>query len=162
MRLIPAMFRDTEGHGGRSARDHKQGRVYGQSLVELSLILPVFVMMVMGVVDLGRVFYTYEALANAAREGARYCALHGYDPYQTNVSLGTSDRVLNELGSTVSGVSVTGSPGSSVCDTSAIEEGNTLTVSASATFTPITPLIAAFFPNHTSVTLTASASMVMQ
>jgi Flp pilus assembly protein TadG len=47
----------------------------GQATVELALILPVFLLLVMGVLDLGRVFYTYEAIANAAREVARQCAL---------------------------------------------------------------------------------------
>jgi len=136
-------------------------RVYGQSLVEFALICPVFVMMVMGVVDLGRVFYTYEALANASREGARYCALHAHDLYASNQSSATSSRVLDEVNGTVANVSVFGSAvGQPACDT-AISSGSLVTVSAQATFTPITPIIANLFPGGT-ITITASASMMMQ
>ena len=43
----------------------------GGAIVEFALILPVFLLIVMMVIDLGRAFSTYEAIANAAREGAR-------------------------------------------------------------------------------------------
>lgn len=48
----------------------------GAALVEFAIILPVMLIILLGIIDLGRVFYTYEALANAAREGARRCALY--------------------------------------------------------------------------------------
>jgi len=43
----------------------------GQSLVEFALILPLFVLLVVGVFDLGRAFFAYIAISNAAREGVR-------------------------------------------------------------------------------------------
>lgn len=43
----------------------------GQSLVEFSLILPVFLVLMFGLVDFGRAFYTWMIVTNAAREGAR-------------------------------------------------------------------------------------------
>lgn len=46
-------------------------RARGQSLVEFALILPIFLLMIMGVVDFGRAIYAYNAVSNAAREGAR-------------------------------------------------------------------------------------------
>ncbi len=49
----------------------------GQSLVEFALVLPVFLLMVFGIIDLGRVIWAYDNLANAAREGARYASVHG-------------------------------------------------------------------------------------
>jgi hypothetical protein len=44
----------------------------GQSLIEFAVILPVFLMLLMGVVDLGRIFFIYIAMYNAAQEGALY------------------------------------------------------------------------------------------
>jgi Flp pilus assembly protein TadG len=44
---------------------------FGQSLVEFSLILPVFVVLLFAIVDFGRAFYTWLVVTNAAREGAR-------------------------------------------------------------------------------------------
>jgi Flp pilus assembly protein TadG len=43
----------------------------GQSLVEFALILPVLLLILMGVIDFGRAIYAYNAVSNAAREGAR-------------------------------------------------------------------------------------------
>ncbi len=46
-----------------------------QSLAELALIMPVLTMMVLGTLDLGRLFYTEVSLANAAREAAKTASL---------------------------------------------------------------------------------------
>jgi Flp pilus assembly protein TadG len=46
-------------------------RSRGQSLVEFALVLPLFLLMIMGVVDAGRLVYMNSTLSNAAREGAR-------------------------------------------------------------------------------------------
>jgi Flp pilus assembly protein TadG len=43
----------------------------GQALVEFALIVPVFILLVMGIFDLGRAVYGYNTVNNAAREGAR-------------------------------------------------------------------------------------------
>lgn len=44
----------------------------GQSLVETALVVPLLMLLLVGVVDLGRAMFTKMALANASREGARY------------------------------------------------------------------------------------------
>ena len=43
----------------------------GQTLVEFALILPIFVLVVFGIFDLGRAVYAYHTVNNAAREGGR-------------------------------------------------------------------------------------------
>jgi Flp pilus assembly protein TadG len=43
----------------------------GQSLVEFALVLPIFLLLIMGVIDVGRYAYMSSTLSNAAREGAR-------------------------------------------------------------------------------------------
>ena len=42
----------------------------GQSMVELSLVLPVLILVLLGTIDLGRAFFDYVRLTNAVREGA--------------------------------------------------------------------------------------------
>ena len=54
-------------------------RTAGQSLVEFALLLPVLVLIAVGVFDLGRAFHALITISNAAREGARYGALHPSD-----------------------------------------------------------------------------------
>lgn len=44
----------------------------GQSLVEFALTLPILLLLIFGLVDLGRAVYINNALAEAARDGARY------------------------------------------------------------------------------------------
>jgi len=51
----------------------------GQSLVEFALLLPILVLFLMVIFDLGRAAYYYSAINNAAREGARYGAVRWYD-----------------------------------------------------------------------------------
>jgi hypothetical protein len=44
----------------------------GQSLVEFALVFPVFLLLLFGLIDIGRFVYSLNALNQAAREGARY------------------------------------------------------------------------------------------
>lgn len=47
----------------------------GQSLVEFALVIPVFLLLLLGVIDFGRVFHAYLTLDHAGREGARAASL---------------------------------------------------------------------------------------
>jgi Flp pilus assembly protein TadG len=46
----------------------------GQALVEFTMILPLFLLLLFALVDFGRGFYTWLLVTNAAREGARVAA----------------------------------------------------------------------------------------
>jgi hypothetical protein len=49
----------------------------GQSLVEFAMVMPIFLLVVLAVFDLGRVVWALDATASAAREGARFAVVHG-------------------------------------------------------------------------------------
>jgi Flp pilus assembly protein TadG len=51
----------------------------GQSLVEFAIALPLLVLIMFGVLDLGRAFFSLITIHNAAREGARYGTLYPDD-----------------------------------------------------------------------------------
>ncbi len=51
-------------------------RKKGQSMVEFALILPLLVLIIAGLFDLGRAFFASITITNAAREGARYTTLN--------------------------------------------------------------------------------------
>jgi hypothetical protein len=53
---------------------------HGQSLIEFALVLPLFVLLIVGIFDLGRAFFAFIAISNAAREGAR---VYTFDPEST-------------------------------------------------------------------------------
>ncbi len=48
----------------------------GQSLVEFGLLLPILVLLVLGAIDFGRVYFAYVSVTNGARNGADYAASH--------------------------------------------------------------------------------------
>ncbi len=48
----------------------------GQTLVETALVLPLFLMVIFGIVILGIGVFNQQQLTNAAREAARYAAIH--------------------------------------------------------------------------------------
>jgi Flp pilus assembly protein TadG len=61
----------------RTARFWKMDR--GSTLVEFSLVAFMFIMILLGVVEMGRMVLVYTTVANAARAGARYAIVHGGD-----------------------------------------------------------------------------------
>jgi Flp pilus assembly protein TadG len=57
----------------------------GSTMVEFSLIAFMFIIVLLGVVEMGRMVLVYTTVANAARAGARYAIVHGQDqapPYR--------------------------------------------------------------------------------
>lgn len=54
----------------------KQKREDGQAMVEFALILPIFLLILCGIIDFGWLFYNQLSLNNACREGARYAVVH--------------------------------------------------------------------------------------
>lgn len=57
----------------------KKSKEMGAVAVEFALILPVFLMLIMGVVEFGRAFGIQISMAQGAREAARYMAIHYTD-----------------------------------------------------------------------------------
>lgn len=55
----------------------RRERSSGQSLVEFALVLPLFLLIIIGMVDVGRAIWANNSVANAAREAARYAIVHG-------------------------------------------------------------------------------------
>jgi len=49
----------------------------GQALAEFALAIPIFILLVFGLIDIGRLVYVNNAISQAAREGARYGSVQG-------------------------------------------------------------------------------------
>lgn len=58
-----------------SIRRSRWSSARGQSMAEMSLVLPLFLLLVFGIVEIGRAFAARQALTSAAREGARILVL---------------------------------------------------------------------------------------
>lgn len=70
---------------------YQQQRERGSALLEFALILPVFLALLLGIVDLGQGFNRYLGLLNATREGTLWLARHPADLDGMNV------RIAGEL-----------------------------------------------------------------
>jgi len=58
-------------------RRWSRNRSRGQGMVEFGLVLPIFLVILIGMVDVGRAVWANNAVANAAREAARFASVHG-------------------------------------------------------------------------------------
>ena len=54
----------------------RHGDERGQSLVEFSMVIIVFLVILMGIVDFGMAIYKYNGVSQAAREIARVTSVH--------------------------------------------------------------------------------------
>ncbi|MGE0405624.1 MAG: TadE/TadG family type IV pilus assembly protein [Candidatus Korobacteraceae bacterium] len=68
-------------------------RQYGAVLVEAAIALPVFFLLLIGVVEFGRAFNLYQVMTDAAREGARLAVA----PAANSSSLPTTEEVRTEV-----------------------------------------------------------------
>jgi Flp pilus assembly protein TadG len=52
-------------------RRHNRQRTRGQALVEFALVLPIFILVLFGILDFGRAIYAYNTISNASRQAVR-------------------------------------------------------------------------------------------
>lgn len=64
---------------------------HGQSMVELALTITILMVLLAGTIDLGRAFFTWLAMRDAAQEGASYGSI------KPNDASGLKARVLDNL-----------------------------------------------------------------
>ncbi|MFH1681699.1 MAG: TadE family protein [Candidatus Eisenbacteria bacterium] len=63
---------------GRSVFGVLRGRRRrGQAVIEFALVLPILLLVLLGITEFGRAFWTLNVLTQAAREGARLAAVGG-------------------------------------------------------------------------------------
>jgi Flp pilus assembly protein TadG len=104
----------------------------GAAAIELALVLPLLLLLVCGIVDFGRMLNIQITLSGAAREGARWEALRL--PTTTGIS------VASRVGSAAPGVSPAPTTSLlSTCPSGAAATQNA-SVTATSTYTPLTPL----------------------
>jgi Flp pilus assembly protein TadG len=64
-------------------------RKRGQALVEFALVFPLLLLIVFGIIDAGRLIYTYNTVANSARNGARVAIVN-----QSTLGTDTCDTTM--------------------------------------------------------------------
>jgi Flp pilus assembly protein TadG len=139
----------------------RRQRSRGQSLVEFAIILPVIAMVVLGLFDLGRAVFTYNTLSQAARQANRTAIVDqdtdrvkamaiaaaptvGLTPSNVSVCFKTADSTQTNCSS----------PSTDNCPASDRVIGCLAIVTASLTYTPMTPVISLILP---SISLTSTS-----
>ena len=131
-------------------RERRQRRERGQALVEFALVLPIFLILVLGIVDFGWALRSWITVTNSAREGARMGAVGATCDDIKQRAVDTSADLL-----TLSDVTVEncrGDPGTSVV----------VTVTYDYSFiTPLGGLLTTFTGGSlpSTITMTSSSDM---
>jgi Flp pilus assembly protein TadG len=113
-------------------------RERGAALIEFGLGLLVFFFVLYGIIEFGRIVSSYNILAGAAREGARYAMVHGSASGSAASATDVQTVVRNwAIGLDTSNVAVT------TTWTAGNAPGNPVKVKATYTLTPFTRLILA-------------------
>jgi hypothetical protein len=124
----------------------------GQSLIEFAIVLPLMLLIIMGVFDLGRSIYYFSAIHNAAREGARYGAVNHCDTAGIKVAaqqmaIGLGDGV--EVSDPIKFYTPEGNP-------------DRILVSVEYEFEAVTPLIGVFLGEDGKVKLASEARQLIE
>ena len=148
----------------------------GQALVEFALVLPLMLLLLLLAVDFGRLFTTYIAVNNAAREGAFYAAEHAADTpfdgtaYNAGVEATASQEVNVQAQGGEGTLTVTppvcfpaGGGAPIACNVAASQTsgiGNHVQVSVSQPFTLLTPFVGELFGGQIDLSAQATAPVL--
>ena len=110
-------------------------RKQGQAIVEFELGLPVFILILVGIMEFGLVFHQYLVVTSASREGARVAALGGTDA---------------EVGTMVNNAAATINRGLLTVNVTPVQrvKGQSVTVQVTNLVPINAPLIAQLFPQN--------------
>jgi Flp pilus assembly protein TadG len=148
----------------RLYKKNARKRRLGATLLEAAITLPIFLLLVFGVLDLGIAVARYNTLAEAARTGARLAIVHGADAPSEMAAWDSSsaeEGIKSSIGDLMAAmglgpddydVTVTYEQDADGNDMNA--PGNVVTVAVSSDFSPVTYVI-----GDQQLTLTASSRM---
>lgn len=124
-------------------RGQDRGTERGQSLVEFSFALVVFLLLLMGIIDLGRAVYGFTGTAEAAAEIARVTSVHPGgstlgSSSQTADVVGVQTRLVPGL--TILSFDCVDISGNAVAGTCKPGYGYWVRVNVASTFQAVTPL----------------------
>jgi Flp pilus assembly protein TadG len=121
----------------------RRSRSHGQALVEFAIALPIFLVLMMGIFDLGRAIYQYNGVSEAAREIARVTSVHPGttlgNSTETAAVVATQKGLIPNLASpTFTCIDI---DGSTLNTSTTCVAGNQVKVIIVAPYRPVTPLL---------------------
>jgi Flp pilus assembly protein TadG len=132
----------------------RRRRTRGQGLVEFALVLPIFAIMLFGIIDLARYVATANGLSNGAREGARVASVglrpspqcDGLTRENCAISIAASNSwgATSPVTTTVTCERPNPAGGTTVVAIGACRTNDLVNVKSTTTFNLVTPIIAPF------------------
>lgn len=124
----------------------------GSSLIEFALALPLLVILVFGTIDGARIFATWNRVKNGAHEGAAYAQFFPLAQTAVGTSCASPNNIQSRVQAEGSDLIVSVFPlASPLCQAftpaSAVQPGQSVTVTVTAPFTFITPIAKSLFGN---------------
>ena len=129
-------------------RSKKNKREDGQAMVEFALVLPIFLLILCGIIDFGWLFYNQLSLNNACREGARYAVVNTADGSNTQA-------IINHINNSIT--TVFANDGVSIeieYSSPADPTAGDITVSMEADISFFTPVLSTVFGKEKTITST--------
>lgn len=123
-------------------------RERGQTLAEFALVIPIFLLILMGIFDLGRAVFAYSSITNAAREGTRLGIVNQSTAKITARANGMAAAADNTAAAVVVQISRAGSA-PTANDCAPVQIGCNVRVEYKTVFRAITPILGAIVGNIT-------------
>jgi hypothetical protein len=146
----------------RTSSTRPRAHSQAQALAEFALVVPIFLVLVFGIIEAGRFMFYYEVMNHATREGARYAIVNGSNSLNCPTGPTTGADSCNPSGSDVRDRVVRAAfivPGAAItfpaiagcaatppaplnpCWQPDNSRGSTVTVLARYTYRPLIPLV---------------------
>lgn len=132
----------------------------GQSLVEFALMVIVLTVLLLGILDLGRAYFTLLALQDAAGEGASYASVH--PTWITSSDQSDPNNITYRVKNAApSGLMVDwNSVAVAVTNSGSTTPGNLVTVTVTAGYQLLTPLVSNIVGSPTLTLQTRSVAVI--
>jgi Flp pilus assembly protein TadG len=126
-------------------------RAHGQAMMEFALVLPIFLLLILVLLDVGRATQAYTTVAEAAREGAR----------SGSIAAGAGDTTAMVQTLAVAAAQSAAAPMSIPTDAiTVLQAPYRITVSVTDTIAPVTPFVGRIVGG--ALTLIGTSSLPVQ
>jgi Flp pilus assembly protein TadG len=132
-------------------------RPRAQAMVEFALVLPILMLLVVGIIEVGRAVFMYSSVINASREASRYGSAYGrnnagFPRYQDCLGIRAEAKRVGVMAAIEDDniiIEYDHGPGTAVFDTCTgdadaavdLHTNDRIIVTVTADYTPMTPLV---------------------
>lgn len=112
----------------------------GAAIIEFALVVPLLLLLVWGIIEAGRAFYTISSLASAVRDGARHGATCNLGPPGGTLAIAGTQCDQDVRNIVVTAFQPLGPPITTADVSPTVVGGNRIRVDAVYNYQPITPV----------------------